>query len=338
MVRPNGIAFSLDESKLYVVDTGRTHGAHHPAHMRVFNVDGKGKKVKGSKVFADCTAGLFDGFRLDDQGNIWTSAGDGVHCYAPDGTLIGKVKVPEVVANVCFGGAKLNCLYICRHDVALHGAPDGQRREDLLTRRPGPGRMTDTIHHLIEQYGLIAVFVACIAEGETAAILAGFFAHQGVFVPWQAFVAVFLGAFGGDTMFFLCGRRFADSRLRANVCASRPGFDRAFDLMQRHPALYVLGNRYVYGFRLVGGVAAGMSGIAAPKFVVLNAISALVWTILFGGIGYIFGFGAEQIIGSTLHKHQRLLIGLAIGLVVGLAGWYVAHRFSRRAAKASERT
>ena len=58
--------------------------------------------------------------------------------------------------------------------------------------------MTDTIHHLIEQYGLIAVFVACVAEGETAAILAGFFAHQGVFVPWQAFVAVFLGAFGGD--------------------------------------------------------------------------------------------------------------------------------------------
>ena len=112
MVRPNGIAFSLDEKKLYVVDTGRTHGAHHPAHMRVFNVDGKGKKVKGSNVFAECTVGLFDGFRLDDQGNIWTSAGDGVHCYASDGTLIGKVKVPEVVANVCFGGAKLNCLYI----------------------------------------------------------------------------------------------------------------------------------------------------------------------------------------------------------------------------------
>ena len=107
--------------------------------------------------------------------------------------------------------------------------------------------------------------------------------------------------------------------------------------MQRHPALYVIGNRYVYGFRLVGGVAAGMSGIAAPKFVVLNAISALVWTMLFGGIGYVFGLGAEQIIGSTLHKHQRLLIGLGIGLVVGLAGWYVAHRFSRRAAECGRR-
>jgi gluconolactonase len=78
----------------------------------VFDVDGAGKKVSGGKVFADCTAGLFDGFRLDDQGRIWTSAADGIHCYDPDGTLIGKIKVPEVVANCVFGGNKLNCLYI----------------------------------------------------------------------------------------------------------------------------------------------------------------------------------------------------------------------------------
>ncbi|TGP49596.1 SMP-30/gluconolactonase/LRE family protein, partial [Mesorhizobium sp. M2D.F.Ca.ET.226.01.1.1] len=64
------------------------------------------------KVFADCTAGLFDGFRLDDAGRIWTSAADGIHCYDPDGTLIGKVKVPEVTANCVFGGIKRNCLYI----------------------------------------------------------------------------------------------------------------------------------------------------------------------------------------------------------------------------------
>lgn len=112
MVRPNGIAFSADEKKLYVVDTGRTHGAHNPAHMRVFNVGAK-NKLSGGKVFADCTAGLFDGFRLDVDGRIWTSAADGIHCYDPDGTLIGKVLVPEVTANCAFGGAKRNVLYIC---------------------------------------------------------------------------------------------------------------------------------------------------------------------------------------------------------------------------------
>ncbi len=191
--------------------------------------------------------------------------------------------------------------------------------------------MTDTLHTLIEQYGLIAVFVACVAEGETAAILAGFFAHQGVFVPWQAFVAVFLGAFGGDASFFLCGRRFSDKPFVQKL-RQRPGFDRAFDLMQRYPAAYVIGNRYVYGFRLVGGVAAGLSTISAPKFVVLNAISALVWTTLFCGIGYIFGQGAEQLIGGALHKHQRLLVGLAIG-VVGVAVFFALHRFMRRPAR-----
>ncbi|MCO5071426.1 MAG: SMP-30/gluconolactonase/LRE family protein [Rhizobiaceae bacterium] len=112
MVRPNGLAFSLDETQLYVVDTGRTHGPDNPAHMRLFDISSD-NKVSGGRVFADCTAGLFDGFRLDSDGRIWTSAADGVHCYDPDGTLIGKVKVPEIVANVVFGGPKRNILYIC---------------------------------------------------------------------------------------------------------------------------------------------------------------------------------------------------------------------------------
>lgn len=111
MVRPNGIAFSPDESRLFVADTGRTHGAEFPAHIRRFEVNGD--RIGRSTVFADCTAGLFDGFRFDTEGHLWTSAGDGVHCYAPDGALIGKIKVPEVVANVTFGGLKRNVLYVC---------------------------------------------------------------------------------------------------------------------------------------------------------------------------------------------------------------------------------
>lgn len=111
-VQPNGLAFSPDESVLYIADTGRTHREDGPAHIRSFTVGDDGK-LKERGVFADCTAGLFDGFRVDTAGRIWTSAGDGVHCYDPDGTLIGKVRVPEVVANVCFGGAKRNYLYIC---------------------------------------------------------------------------------------------------------------------------------------------------------------------------------------------------------------------------------
>lgn len=109
--QPNGIAFSPNERELYIVDTGRSHSADGPQHIRKFSVDG-GKLTDG-KVFAVSTAGFFDGLRLDDEGRIWTSAGDGVHCYDPDGTLIGKILVPEVVSNVCFGGLKRNYLYIC---------------------------------------------------------------------------------------------------------------------------------------------------------------------------------------------------------------------------------
>jgi len=111
-VRPNGLAFSPDERILYVADTGATHVEDGPRHIRRFRVADDGR-LDGGEVFAVCTAGLFDGFRLDIDGRIWTSAGDGVHCYDPDGTLIGKVRVPETVANVAFGGPKRNRLYIC---------------------------------------------------------------------------------------------------------------------------------------------------------------------------------------------------------------------------------
>lgn len=109
--KPNGLAFSPDEKFLYIADTGISHTVNGPKHIRRFEVSGA--TLAKSTMFADCTAGLFDGFRMDSDGHLWTSAGDGVHCYDPDGTLLGKVLIPELVSNVCFGGAKLNRLFIC---------------------------------------------------------------------------------------------------------------------------------------------------------------------------------------------------------------------------------
>lgn len=111
-VQPNGLAFSPDESLLYIVDTGATHQADGPHHVRRFKVAANGT-LSGGEVFATCPVGLYDGLRVDVRGNLWLSAGDGVHCHAPDGTLLGKILIPETVANVCFGGAKLNRLFIC---------------------------------------------------------------------------------------------------------------------------------------------------------------------------------------------------------------------------------
>lgn len=111
-VKPNGLAFSPDEKRLYVADTGGSHDPDGPRHIRAFEV-GEGNRLDGGAIFASCDAGLFDGLRVDHAGHVWTGAGDGVHCFAPDGRLLGKILVPEVVANVCFGGPKRNRLFIC---------------------------------------------------------------------------------------------------------------------------------------------------------------------------------------------------------------------------------
>ncbi len=112
-VRPNGLAFSPDESVLYVVDTGASHVPGLPVTITAYDVTADGRTVGASRLFATCPDGFFDGLRVDRHGNVWTSAGTNVFCYAPDGTHLGTVVVGEIVANVCFGGPKRNRLYIC---------------------------------------------------------------------------------------------------------------------------------------------------------------------------------------------------------------------------------
>lgn len=109
MACPNGLAFSPDESRLYVADTGRMFSTD-PQHIRVFDmVDGR--PVNG-RLFHSISPGCADGIRVDADGNLWSSAGDGVHCIAPDGRLLGRILVPEVVSNICFGGRAKHRLFI----------------------------------------------------------------------------------------------------------------------------------------------------------------------------------------------------------------------------------
>lgn len=109
--QPNGLAFSPDESRLYVADSAASHDVNAPRHIRVFDV-ADGRRLVNGRVFCTIDNGVPDGFRVDVEGNLWTSAGDGVHCFSADGTLLGKIKVPQVVANVAFGGPRRNCLFI----------------------------------------------------------------------------------------------------------------------------------------------------------------------------------------------------------------------------------
>ncbi|MBP2463304.1 MULTISPECIES: SMP-30/gluconolactonase/LRE family protein [unclassified Rhizobium] len=109
--QPNGLAFSPDEKILYVADSSSSHDPSAPRHIRAFDVV-DGRQLKNSRVFCDIDNGLADGFRVDVDGNVWTSAGDGVHCFGSDGKLLGKILLPQTAANLTFGGPRRNQLFI----------------------------------------------------------------------------------------------------------------------------------------------------------------------------------------------------------------------------------
>lgn len=109
-VQPNGLAFSPDETRLYIAESGSSHDDSARPVIRQFDVEGEQLVDRG--VFAELDCGLPDGIRVDTAGNLWSSAGDGVHCFASDGTLLGKILVPETVANLCFGGRDGHRLFI----------------------------------------------------------------------------------------------------------------------------------------------------------------------------------------------------------------------------------
>lgn len=118
-IGPNGLAFSPDEKRLYIAETGDQFVAAPTRHIRVFDVaaDGAGvPRLSGGAVWHTVSPGYADGFAIDTEGNLWSSAGDGVHCIAPDGTMLGKVLLPAKVSNLCFGGWQMSRLFLCCGD------------------------------------------------------------------------------------------------------------------------------------------------------------------------------------------------------------------------------
>lgn len=110
---PNGLCFSPDEKYLYIAESGLQFVQHADQGIRVFDVSGGGEHLANGRIFHKIEPGFADGMRCDEDGNIWSSAADGVHCIHPSGVLLGKIKLPYTVANLTFGGRNRSCLYIC---------------------------------------------------------------------------------------------------------------------------------------------------------------------------------------------------------------------------------
>ncbi len=118
--KPNGLCFSPDYRTCYVADTGASHYPEAQKIIWAFDVDGP--RLRNPRTFANMTlegrAGMADGIRTDERGNLWSSAGwvgdgyDGVHVFAPNGDRIGQIKLPEICSNLCFGGSRRNILFM----------------------------------------------------------------------------------------------------------------------------------------------------------------------------------------------------------------------------------
>jgi membrane protein DedA with SNARE-associated domain len=170
---------------------------------------------------------------------------------------------------------------------------------------------------LIEQYGYAALFVGSLLEGETLLILAGFAAHQGFLqLPWVIVVAM-TGGWAGDQIYFWLGRRHGGWVL-SHFPRLLPVFERANVMIERYHELLIVGVRFLYGLRTVGPMALGMSAVPGWRFVLFNALGALIWAVGIGGAGYLFGQALELFLADVKKLQETLLIVL---LFVGLLVW-----------------
>lgn len=164
---------------------------------------------------------------------------------------------------------------------------------------------------LIQSYGYAAVGLGTFLEGETVLIAAGAAAFHGdLSLAWVIVVATF-ASFLGDQTFFLVGRRYG-TRLLARFPSLAPRAARASALLERHHVVLILAVRFLYGLRVAGPMAIGMSGVHWSRFLILNFIGAVLWAILVGGIGYGMGQGLAYALGSFDADEVWLLVALLL--------------------------
>ncbi|RFE62933.1 DedA family protein [Salmonella enterica] len=183
------------------------------------------------------------------------------------------------------------------------------------------GGLRMDINTLITHYGYAALVIGSMAEGETVTLLGGVAAHQGLLKFPLVAVAVALGGMMGDQLLYLLGRCYGGEILR-RFPRYHTKIRRAQKMIQRHPYLFVIGTRFMYGFRVVGPLLIGASRLPPKIFLPLNIVGALIWALLFTTLGYLGG----EVIAPWLHdldqhlRHGVWLI-LAIVLVVGVRWW-----------------
>ncbi|MDO8418829.1 MAG: DedA family protein [Rubrivivax sp.] len=176
-----------------------------------------------------------------------------------------------------------------------------------------------TLDTLIVTHGYWLLVAGCLLEGETILLLAGVAAHRGHLDPVAVVSLAAAAGFAGDEFFFWLGRRRG-----ARLLAHWPSLAQRAPLVQgligRHAGLVIVGVRFAYGLRIAGPVLIGMSPVSAVRFALFNAVGALLWAVLVGGAGWLFGRAAEALLGDLRHLESWLFLGV---LATALAIWSI---------------
>lgn len=191
------------------------------------------------------------------------------------------------------------------------------------------------MNHLISQYGYAALVVGSIAEGETITLLGGVAAHQGLLRFPLVVMAVALGGMMGDQLLYLLGRRYG-MKILQRFSRHQDKIHQAQRMINRRPWLFVIGTRFMYGFRIIGPLLIGASHLPPKIFLPLNIFGAIVWALIFTTLGYLGG----EVIGPWLHQfdhHLKKLIWLVLAVVVVFSvRWWLWHRQKKRRNPPSE--
>jgi membrane protein DedA with SNARE-associated domain len=182
-----------------------------------------------------------------------------------------------------------------------------------------------TIEILLQKYGYIAILIGTFLEGETVLIAAGFAAHRGYLDLPLVWLFAFIGTFAGDQVYFFIGR-YKGTAILAKKPYLRARLAKANFYLEKYQNWLILAFRFFYGLRTATPIAIGMSNVRTKKYIVLNAISGIVWAIAVGSGGYVFGHLLETIFVDIKHYEKQILASM---LILGFVLWMI-HRIRRK--------
>jgi len=186
-----------------------------------------------------------------------------------------------------------------------------------------------TLEYLIARYGYPALVAGTALEGETILVIAGFLAHRGYLALPYVILAAFIGTLAGDQFYFHLGRRSG-----AALLERRPQWQakavRVRTLFEHHQIKIVLGFRFLYGLRIITPFVIGMSGFSAKLFLLINAISAIIWAVVISCLGYGFGGFLAVLLKDVKHWEKWIILGMLVAGGLGLLYHQARRRLKER--------